>query len=93
MEKIDIRALFPSKEKYEAAKNEFVAGYTEYVPGGFLSLGHHTNRPDVAEAKWAESYPKGYEDWLEYDGQVAYSDVKALCDKINEIIDRLEPTP
>lgn len=91
MEKINIDELFPSEEKYEGYKRSYIADYQVYVPGGFFSMGYYKNAPAVALAKWKQKYPNGYTDWREKEGIVAYSDLKTIGDKINEVIDSISP--
>jgi hypothetical protein len=91
MEKLNVDTLFSGETEYDAAKNKYIAEYTEYVPGGVFSVGHYESRPDTATAKWKASYPNGFTDWRERAFCITYSDLKAIEKKINEIIDSLTP--
>jgi hypothetical protein len=79
--------------KYEAAKAEYVSGYTVYEPGyrtGFFGGwrgGRRVPRPDVGEAKWAELYPEGYEGWAREQNRLNAQGEQNVIDKVNELVE------
>ena len=76
------------KEKYQKEKRDFIAGYKEWRPGGFLSSGSDVSNPEVAEAKWKGLYPRGFMDWITTEGVNGHGG-QEIVDKVNEVIDFL----
>lgn len=90
IEKLDIKLKIATKEEYEAAKAEFIAEYKEYESGFFR--GGFKLRPDIGRAKWDARYPKGYSDWVHFNGTTEDLSVQGqqrLIDKLNEVINHL----
>ena len=79
-----------TEEEYQVARSKYIAGYREYLPGGFFSFGEYKNLPDIGEANWNKMYPQGFKNWTNHEGEKLTSyGQQLLIDKINEIINRL----
>lgn len=82
IEKLDID-LFPesAKQVYEKEKAKYIAEYQE--PGFF----GWRSRPDVAEAKWRNVYPRGYGDWAQNYYRLNSTGEQNVINKINELVE------
>jgi hypothetical protein len=78
----------PTKEDYNKARTKYIAEYTRYESGGFLSMGRDVHKPLEAEADWNSWYPEGFNSWAGNQGTKfnAYGE-HLLVAKINELID------
>lgn len=103
IEKLNIN-LFPdtkvNETEYKRAKAYFInkypprVEYGKYIPGGFFSTGYYEKdreipQPEVAEAKWNEYYPNGYETWKNQQRKLNAYGEQMVINKINEIIENL----
>ena len=89
IKKITINLLTRTESDYNKAKAEFIANYTEYDIGGFLSRPREVHRPDMGVAKWNEIHPNGFTSWVAKTIQLNAYGEQTLIDKINEIINYL----
>lgn len=91
--------LFPSnlKEKYNEAKLEWQADKDktieraeEYIPGGFMSSGYYTKRPDLGKIeadKWYGKEFDSFEEWSIEHLKLNSRGQQDVINKINEIIE------
>lgn len=86
-------------KKWEEDKEEFIANYKEWVPGGFLSNGYYVSRPDIgkkqADIKYGKTYEeyewgdkkKSFDKWASNYYKLNAVGEQSLIDKINELVD------
>ena len=94
IQKLDINILdfFGGNEKpedkYENAKRNYIADYSEYIPWWFFSPWYHKKNPEAWKAQWDKAYPQWLWDYVQADGgRLTAFWQQNLINKIDEIID------